>query len=269
MRPKTPVERMRSSETAMGQARKAPVPFLPAGASASQSHNIVAKSSRVFRRHDSETSIEFRPNSRAVSRSTVRSPSPRKYRPAEKIASEGVWHQLSKPRRMRQFGDGHELDGFDDLPTSSQAEARYLKQPAGVGPPRAQMRSRMYQNILPDRTTTPSPITPYSPRVDNVPSFARDTAASRIARETSLAQRIPSGPLAPLTAQRVAQLSARSNYTAYNTYNVPAPPSTVKSKKARRTPQLKPHLIANLNPPKDSKSNSPLSPCYLFRAIAN
>jgi len=257
MRPKTPVERMRTSESAAAQARKAPIPFLPAGASSSQSHNIVAKTSRVFRRHDSENSIEFRPNSRAVSRSTVRSPSPRKYRQAEKIASEGAWHQLHKPRRMRHFGDGHELDGFDDLPTSSNAEARYLKQPIGAGPPRSQMRSRMYQNILPDRTNTPSPSIPYSPRVDNVPSFARDTAASRIARETSLAQRVPSGPLAPLTTQRVAQLSARGNYNNYNHYNNyhPQPPqSAVKSKRPRKNSQLKPHLIANLNPPKESKS---------------
>ncbi|KAK5660830.1 hypothetical protein OQA88_12201 [Cercophora sp. LCS_1] len=246
MRPKTPVERMRSSESAAAQARK---PFLPAGASASQSHNIVAKTSRVFRRHDSENSIDYRPNSRAVSRSTIRSPSPRKYRHAEKIAQEGAWSQLSKPRRMRQFGDGHELDGFDDLPTSTQAEARFLKQPVGAGPPRAQLRSKMYQNVLPDRNT-PSPSMPYTPRTDNVPSFARDTAASRIAREASLAQRVPSGPLAPLTSHRIAQLSARGNY---NTYTPQAPQSTIKLKKTRRTPQLKPHLIANLNPPKDSK----------------
>ncbi|KAK1761168.1 protein byr4 [Echria macrotheca] len=250
MRPKTPVERMRSSESAAAQARKPPVPFLPAGASASQSHNIVAKTSRVFRRHDSENSIEFRPNSRAVSRSTVRSPSPRKYRPTDKMAPEGAWHQLHKPRRMRNFGDGHELDGFDDLPTSSQAEARYLRQPVGAGPPKAQqLRNRLYQNVLPDRTTTPSPI--YSPRVDYVPSFARDTAASRIARETILAQRVPSGVIAPLTAQRVAQLSNRNSYG----HDIQAAPSAIKPKvkKSRRTPQLKPHLIANLNPPKDSK----------------
>ncbi|KAK0706560.1 hypothetical protein B0T26DRAFT_727102 [Lasiosphaeria miniovina] len=247
MRPKTPVERMRTSESSASQARKPPVPFLPAGASASQSHNILARSSRVFRRHDSEHSIDYRPNSRAVSRSTVRSPSPRKYRPGEKAAPEGAWQQLNKPRRARHFGDGHELDGFDDLPTSSQAEARYLKQPI-TGGPKAQMRSRMYQNILPDRTMTPSPQLPYSPaRMDHVPSFARDTAASRIARETSLAQRTPSGALAPLTTQRVAQLSQRSNF------NPQPPQSAVKPKKSRRTPQLKPHLIANLNPPKDPK----------------
>lgn len=247
MRPKTPVERMRTMESAAAQARKPPVPFLPAGASASQSHNVLARSSsRVFRRHDSEPTIDFRPNSRAVSRSTMRSPSPRK-RHSEKF-TPGTWQQLSKPQRNRQFGDGHELDGFDDLPTSSQAESRFLKQPITSGP-KAQMRNKMYQNILPDRTMTPSPSIPYSPaRADYVPSFARDTTASRIARETSLAQRAPSGPLAPLTTQRVAQLSARNNF-------IPQTPQTsIKSRKTRKTPQLKPHLISNLNPPKESKS---------------
>jgi hypothetical protein len=175
------------------------------------------------------------------------------YRPIDKIGFEfAAWHQLNKPLRTRHFGDGHEPDGFDDPPTSSQAEAQYLKQPDGAGPPKAQMRSRMYQNVLPDRTMTPSPI--YSPRVNNVPRFARDTAASRIARETILAQRISPGSLTPPTTQRVAQLSA-SSYS----YNSQPTQQTTKSRKPRRTPQLKPHLIANLNPPKDSTGKSNLT----------
>lgn len=253
LRPKTPTDRPRTMESPAAQARKPPVPFLPAGASANQSHNINARTARTFRRHDSENSIgsssDFRPGSRAMSRSTVRSPSPRKYRNVEKIAHEGPWHQLNKPRRVRHFGDGHELDGFDDLPTSTQTESKFMRQPVTSGP-KAQLRNKIYQNIIPDRTTTPSPLTPYSTaRFDHVPSFARDTAASRIARETALAQRLPSGgPLAPLTAQRVAQLSTRANL------NPPqSPQSTIRSKKSRKAPQLKPHLIANLNPPKESK----------------
>ncbi|OAA64412.1 cytokinesis regulator protein [Niveomyces insectorum RCEF 264] len=256
MRPKTPVERTRPSvESAAAQARKNPLPFLPAGASQAQSHHVTAKSSRVFRRHDSDTAVDIRSNSRAVSRSTMRSPSPsKKYRSnVDKLAQEGSWQQLSKPRRQRQFGDGHELDGFDDLPTSVQTESRYLRQPV-AGSSKPQMRSKVYQNILPDRTNTPSPLGLYTPaaaaRFDNLPRFARDTAASRIARETSLAQRAPSGPLAPLTTQRVAQLSTRNNYSAPH-----VPRDTVRSKKTpRRPPQLKPYLISNLNGTKDSKT---------------
>jgi hypothetical protein len=253
LRPKTPTERPRTMESPAAQARKPPVPFLPAGASVSQSQNVNARTNRSFRRHDSDnsigSSIDFRPSSRAVSRSTMRSPSPRKYRNVDKIAHEGPWHQLNKPRRVRQFGDGHELDGFDDLPTSTHAESRFMRQPVTSGP-KAQLRNKIYQNFIPDRTNTPSPLSPYYPaRGDNVPSFARDTAASRIARETALAQRTPSGgPLAPLTAQRVAQLSTRSNL------NPQLPQATLRSKKPRKPTQLKPHLIANLNPPKESKS---------------
>ncbi|EOO04315.1 putative cytokinesis regulator protein [Phaeoacremonium minimum UCRPA7] len=147
------------------------------------------------------------------------------------------------------FGDGHELDGFDDLPTSAHTESKFVKQPIASGN-KTQLRNKIYQNILPERTTTPSPLTPYSPaKVDYLPHFARDTTASRIARETSLAQRVPStGPLAPLTAQRVAQLSTRSNLNPH------LPQSTIRSKKtSRKPPQLKPHLIANLTGGKESK----------------
>ncbi|KAL2147877.1 hypothetical protein VTI28DRAFT_3355 [Corynascus sepedonium] len=245
LRPKTPVERMRPSESAAALARKAPVPFLPAGASAAQSYNVNAKV-RTFRRHDSETSIEYRPNSRTVSRSAIRSPSPRLYRSAEKATPDNTWGKMSLPKRARNFGDGHELDAFDDLPTSTQAEAKFLKQPSSA---KSQTRARGYSNILPDRNVTPSPRAPYSSRIDNVPSFARDTAASRIARETSLAQRNPSGVIAPLTTQRVAQLSVKGNLNTQSHFTLP----TAKAKKLRRSPQTKPHLISNLNPPRDAK----------------
>jgi hypothetical protein len=245
MRPKTPVERARTAESASAGTRRPSVPFLPAGASASQSHNVNAKASvRSFRRHDSETAIDFRPNSRAVSRSAIRSPSPRVYRTIEKTP-DGSWSKLSMPKRVRNFGDGHELDAFDDLPTSTQAEAKYLKQPVTNRPP---TRGRATQIPQQDRNVTPSPRTPYSRVVDtNVPSFARDTAASRIARETNLAQRNPSGVIAPLTAQRLGQLSAR------NTWNSPGAGGSLRAKKPRKSPQSKPHLISNLNPPRDRK----------------
>lgn len=246
LRPKTPVDRPRSTyESSAAQARKPHAPFLPAGASQGQSQNVNAKTSRVFRRHDSDHGPEVRPLSRAFSRSTMRSPSPRRLRNAE-MASEPIWQQLSKPRRLRQFGDGHELDGFDDLPTSAQTESKYTKQPIGSGN-RNNIRNRIYQNVLPDRNT-PSPVSPYTPRAGYQPHFARDTTASRLAREASLAQRVPqSGPLAPLTSQRVAQLSTRTNL------NPSHPQNTIRAKRARKPQQQKPHLISNLNSGKESK----------------
>ncbi|KAK7752269.1 hypothetical protein SLS62_005804 [Diatrype stigma] len=246
LRPKTPVDKPRLAyESSAAQARKPHAPFLPAGASQGQSQNVNAKTSRAFRRHDSDHGPEVRPLSRAFSRSTMRSPSPRRLRNAE-MASEPIWQQLSKPRRLRQFGDGHELDGFDDLPTSAQTESKFTKQPIGSGN-RNNIRNRLYQNVLPDRNT-PSPVSPYSPRAGYQPHFARDTTASRLAREASLAQRVPqSGPLAPLTSQRVAQLSTRANL------NPSHPQNTIRAKKARKPQQQKPHLISNLNSGKESK----------------
>ncbi|KAI6086604.1 hypothetical protein F4821DRAFT_238145 [Hypoxylon rubiginosum] len=238
LRPKTPVDRARPvHESSAAQLRRIP-PFLPAGASQSQSQHVTSKTARPFQRHNSDQGPELRPLSRAISRATVRSPSPRRTR--NNMTTEPIWQQMSKPRRVRRFGDGHELDSFDDLPTSAQAESKYVKQPIGSGN-RTNIRNKLYQNVLPDRNT-PSPISPFSPaKVDSLPHFARDTAASRIARETSLAQRAPaSGPLVPVANQRVAQLSSRAHNTS-------------RLKKSQKTPQLKPHLISNLNSSRETK----------------
>ncbi|KAJ7487464.1 hypothetical protein B0H11DRAFT_2278589 [Mycena galericulata] len=40
---------------------------------------------------------------------------------------------LRRPKRQRMFGDGTELDGFDDLPTDREKESRYRVQPKGYG----------------------------------------------------------------------------------------------------------------------------------------
>ena len=245
LRPKTPVERTRQDAGfSTLPRRQPPPPFLPAGTS--QSHHITAKSGRTFRRHDSDHSIDFRPSSRTVSRSAMRSPSPRRVRTNEKITDTN-YRLVNRPRHQRTFGSGNELDGFDDLPISRDAETQFMKQPVSKEP-RPGLRNRIYQNVLPDRNS-PSPILPYSPIKDYTPSFARDTAASRIARETSLAQRAPTQtPLAPLTSQRVAQLSTRSNL------NPNMSQGSTRSRKHRRQPQLKPHLISNLNSSRDTKS---------------
>lgn len=253
-RPKTPIERDRSgAESSMSHARKNPVPFLPAGTSGSQSHHVTIKTSRHFRRHDSEssnTSLDLRPSSRAVSRSTMRSPSPRR-KGVEMLAKDATLkRQLTKPVRRRHFGDGFELDAFDDLPTSRDTEQRFMKEPVGRGPPKlSALRNKIHQDTLPSRTTTPAPLTPYSARPkDEVPRFARDTNASRMAREHSLAQRAPSAqgaPLAALTNQWKAKVAATTGLS-----NIHA--QGLKPKKPRGIPQ-KPQLIkplGNLNNPK-------------------
>lgn len=246
---KTPVERPRPAtmDSAAANARKSQMPFLPAGASQSQSQHVSSKTLRHFRRHDSDNAIDLRPRSRTFSRATMRSPSPQRY----KLATD-TWERLSKPKNKKNFGDGHELDGFDDLPTSKETETKFLKQPITSGP-KSSLRNKGFQNILPDRTYTPAFVSaaPQTPaKSGQTPHFARDTAASRIAREASIAQRTPSnGPLAALTAQRVAQLSARPN-PSHQSHHTPS-----RSKRHPKRPQqLKPHLISNLNTGKESKS---------------
>lgn len=271
LRPRTPLERTQLErnrhslgDVAAAQPKK---PFLPAGTSAS-SYNVNAKLPRAFRRNDSDHSIDLRPSSRAVSRSTVRSPSPvKRTRNVEKLAQAGARHPLGLPLRPRQFGDGHELDAFDDLPTSARAESEFIKEPRE---PISKFRNKVYLNMPTGRTNSPAPSSPYSPaRFAHKPHFARDTASSRMAREASFSQhRVPSnGPLGPLAVQRVAQLSTRSNFH-------PLPPqSGVRSKKqSRKPPQLKPHLIANLNSAKESKGkflSGHKNPCHQLLTCAS
>ena len=267
-RPKTPVERERNgAESSMSHARKNPLPFIPAGGSSAQSHHVTIKSSRHFRRHDSESSnasSEFRPSSRAVSRTNMRSPSPRRNaRGAEALAREAATKtQVTKPVRRRHFGDGNELDGFDDLPTSRDTEKRFVKEPIGRGPPKqSSLRNKIHQDIYPARTMTPAPLTPYSPARsrDELPRFARDTNASRMAREQTLTHRAPSGgaPLATLTNQWKTKISATAGLSAVGA-------NSVRSKKPKG-PAQKPQLIkslGNLNNPK-CKSHS------LLRLLSN
>ena len=81
-------------------------------------------------------------------------------------------------------------------PHSRDSEQKFVKEPIGRGPPRISgLRTKIHQDSLPSRTSTPAPLTPYSPARsrDELPRFARDTNASRMAREHVLAQRAPSG----------------------------------------------------------------------------
>ncbi|KAF4126432.1 Cytokinesis regulator (Byr4) [Geosmithia morbida] len=243
-RPKTPVDRQRTfgQDSPALSARKG---FLPSGAS-TQPHHATAKTGRQFRRYDSETAIDFRSQSRNIS--SLRSPSPQRYR----VAAD-TWERLSRPKNKKNFGDGHELDAFDDLPTSKEAETKFMKQPVASST-KPMLRHRSHQSIASDRTSTPTPTFPMHRGGSSLPNFARDTTASRIARETSLAHRSTSsmgGPLAQVNAQRGPPLAAKGNST--NTRSI-QPSSTMRSKKPpKRPPQLKPHLISNLGHSKESK----------------
>jgi hypothetical protein len=268
IRPKTPIERERSgADSSMSHARRNPVPFLPAGNSTAQSHHVTIKTSRHYRQNDSTSSItsDYRSSSRAMSRTTIRSPSPNRarLRGPEALAREAAAkRQVTKPHKQRHFGDGRELDGFDDLPTSQTIEQKYVKQPVGRGPPKALMRNKVYHSTIPDRSVSTTPLPgPYSParyenRYENLPRFARDTNASRVAREQVLSQRAPSqgGPLSTLTNQWKAQVTAKSGLQATR------PPQSTRTKKSKPV-QQRPHLIKPLS---DTSKTTKCMFCHLF-----
>ena len=198
-RPKTPVDR---SESSLAQSRKPPVPFLPAGNFHAQSHPASTnKAARPYHRPTSSdsTSNENVPlYSRSMSRLSdqYRSGTPtsrRNVAPEPLARAAAAKKQVTKPLRRHGFGDGTELDAFDDLPTSVTVEAKFLRQPTG-SLRSTTSRSKLYSasnnsttSVAKSDTTTRQPLSPQKSD-HNVPSFARSTAASRLAREQRLGQ---------------------------------------------------------------------------------
>jgi hypothetical protein len=218
-RPKTPVDRT-TTDSRLGNHRP-PVPFLPAGASQSQSHHVSVKYSRHFRRSDSENSTDSTIGPKSISHS-LRSDAPSRHHAHS--ASEGsnitAKRTITRPARRRNYGDGTELESFDDLPTSAIAESRFVKTPVGHGAPRS-VRNRLPQSptTLSARTETPIPPPMAAGAASRsnsfTPRFARDTNASRIAREQRIASlSLPtrnreSAPLAPLSTNWKGQQPPR------------------------------------------------------------
>ncbi|KAJ5745553.1 hypothetical protein N7520_010735 [Penicillium odoratum] len=240
-RPKTPVER--TIVAGRTSSRRAPVPFIPADASERQSHHENMKTYR--RRHHSDNSGDLLNPQGTYSRLS-RSNRPETFRlslddsKTESI-SPTAKRTLTRPTRRRNFGDGTELESFDDLPTSVSTESRYTKNPAGRGAPRS-VRARLSQSrITPPGESPTQSFTPPStskPLV-STPRFAQDTNASRNARE-----------------QRIASLSSRnrdttplgsfnSNWKAQPIPRISPIAAPIRSRKGGHSnkPQSKPHLI--------------------------
>ena len=245
-------------ESRSGDARKPA--FIPAGASTGQSQHASLKGSTVprhYRRQDSDGSGEsMSAAQRSLSRlaGLARPETPSRGRSgisAAELAAQAK-KQITKPTRRRNYGDGNELELFDDLPTSASTESKFTKVPIGRGAPRS-LRSKLgFSQLNPSTTSlattiragseTPLPATPLSPHkhdfpttattITNVPRFARDTAASRIAREqrqiSTAFQNIHGEPLQPISAN--FKISA-------------APKSNTNSLRKKKNVQQKPHLI--------------------------
>lgn len=257
-RPKTPTDRA-GAESSLGISRKPPVPFLPAGTSHSQSHHISIKTARHGYRPNSSDSNENAPLNRPISRLSnphhrPTTPTTRKDHAPESLAREAASKRtLTKPTRRRMFGDGTELEVFDDLPTSASVESKFEKKPIARGAPKSgQLRSKLGLSQINPSTATPTEsllpapqVPPSQGKQESTPRFARDTNSSRLAREhrigigsvaaTLHAAPLPtvreSGPLNPVSTNWKAQVAARGL----------ASPSAVRSKRGK-LPQ-KPRLI--------------------------
>jgi hypothetical protein len=198
------------------------VPFIPAGNTTSQSHHVLAKStSRGHLRKDSDPRRPPSPSMRPYSRGPMDTPSRTGMR--KELAPLALPRQPQKltfPKGRKQtFGDGTELEVFDDLPTSATKEKQFEKTPRNVASNRTLRSQNSISKLpMPDRMATPLPQTPRSPpKVDSTPRFARDTAASRNAREQRLAgmRTRGDGPVPPSPSINwKVHVAARSPHTS-------------------------------------------------------
>jgi hypothetical protein len=287
--------RSKRSAPALGGARpfsgsRPPVPFLPAGIPSTQSHHITAKGNASHVRNVSDT--YERPGSQQQSNENT--PSRTGFRrdgPSASLLRQVASQRTLQVTKRKTFGDGSELDRFDDLPTSVVKESKFVKEPSvrerTAGPYASKtLRSTGSRRNLNSGLTTITPSVPPSvssasstvpstplgqgpptPTTstghgyfrhhsntssstlhhantsstnlnlaqDSTPRFARDTAASRNAREQRLRPR-GTGPVEPAPAINwKAQIAARSPQTS---------PSAQRTR--RRTDGKRPFLIKGM-----------------------
>lgn len=187
--------------------------------------------------------------------------------PAALAREAAARKEMIKPIGKRQYGEGNELEIFDDLPTSSTKESKYVKQPVlstfrgSAKPPglrsihsRSDMRDPVKRNITPAPPRTPaSPTKGFHDAPMSQPSYLRDTAASRIARETRLGNNNPrprsEGPLQPLTTNPTNPINWKAHVAARSPHSSPSA-QRQKPKKAQ------PALIKPIGPQNVQKCES-------------
>ncbi|KAL4866412.1 hypothetical protein BDV12DRAFT_136472 [Aspergillus spectabilis] len=241
-------------------ARKSHTPFLPAGASEKQSHHASVKSYRYNRRTSSDGTSDTISSQGTV----VRLPRPSRHDGSginsKETTSDALTttpkRTLTRPARRRNYGDGTELASFDDLPTSTVAESKFIKQPSGRGAPRS-LRSKLStsQSAPPKLEGPTQQVATISTPVQqqaSIPRFARDTNASRNARE----QRIASMSSIPKLRENNPLTPLCSNWKTQNISRVPSTTGSIKGKKGKSgsifgsRPQLIKPIGAGVQEPK-------------------
>ena len=255
-------------ESRLSAERKGSTPFLPAGVSTSQSQHISLKSSsKNPRRTDSDGSVEnMSAAQRSLSRLAARPSTPGKSKAdyssfdLAAMAKKTIARPLG---RRRNWGDGSELEAIDDLPTSAAVEAKFTKQPVAKGlrsqrtklgshnPAATSSTSLVSVSRNGAETPVQTPSTPLSPPRNQflpahhphskLPSYLRDTAASRNAR----AERSISSTFHNLRGEPLMPPSPAKS-------NIPTKP-TYGSIRRKKSVQQKPHLIR----PMSNESDKP------------
>ena len=273
-RPKTPIDRS-GAESSMSNARKTPAPFLSGGTSHSQSHHISVKTSRTYNRptsSDSNDGMSKRPLSRLSHTQRAGSPTKGRYANEALMREANAKRPVTKPAKGRRFGDGNELEIFDDLPTSASVESKFLKQPIARGAPKSiQNRNRLGLHSNSSTTSLSSQpasqpqATPLSPiKNESVPRFARDTNASRLAREHrigSVSAALHGSPALP-TVRETSTLSSLgiNRQPQHQTSQRHLSSQPHHSKRRPKAPPQKPRLIKPMGEvhshPKEEKGMS-------------
>ncbi|KAL4879994.1 hypothetical protein BJY04DRAFT_83650 [Aspergillus karnatakaensis] len=257
----TPIDR--AGLDAKPAARKSQAPFLPAGVSDKQSHHASVKSYRYTRRTSSDGTSDTTSSHGTI----LRLPRSNRHDSASNNSNETTLEALNttpkrtltRPTRRRNYGDGTELASFDDLPTSTVAESRFVKQPSWRGVPRS-LRNKlsMSQSTPPklegptQHVSTMSTPVQHQQQQGSIPRFARDTNASRNARE----QRIASMSSIPKLRENNPLTPINSNWKTQNVSRVPSSTGSVRGKKGKSgsisgsRPQLIKPIGAGVQEPK-------------------
>lgn len=256
IRPKTPINRTTDAQAAT--SRYAHLPSIPTRGSQSQSYGAGVNADRHHRGAGSESSCDSQRTTSKLS-SSKHPESPRRNDGPRNPLAAAAKQPVTKPTRRKHFGNGTELDIFDDLPTSTTTESNFMKVPIKQGAPRSARSKPSQSNIAIPQPDTPAsvapPMSPAGP--DFTPRFARDTNASRNARQ----QRLAPVPLNQREREAVPLAPLSTNWRAQNTQNPLGSPTFTRPRKRKNIKDSsKPQLIK----PIGTGAQEAKCKCYIY-----
>ncbi|KAI5478572.1 hypothetical protein MNV49_004831 [Pseudohyphozyma bogoriensis] len=150
---------------------------------------------------------------------------------------------FSRPKRARQYGDGTELDAFDDLPTSKDRESNVR--------PSASRRSSTASGASVPSSPSPTKDTKLVKRHIGATTSSARAAASAVgktmAKATEVAMQLkPPGLKSRLPIKRLKEERSSGAEDSVEKRVKSEPAASEKAEKKRKAPKKEPHLIRNL-----------------------